>query len=199
LWPITGNGEYDLENCCEARMARVSPGTHRRRFLGFFTNLLMAMIGAAVALPAVAYFTGPLRRKTETGGPDADFHDAGPLSNIPVKQWRLLSLEMVHQDGWKRSSVRHAIWVCREDESAQGVKVLSSICPHLGCPINWHPDQTEFLCPCHGAIFNREGERKAGPPPRAMDPLDFDIRAGHLWVRWQDFKIGVADRVPVSV
>jgi hypothetical protein len=32
-----------------------------------------------------------------------------------------------------------------------------------------------------------------------MDPLEFEVRAGRLWVRWQDFKIGVAEHVPVSV
>jgi hypothetical protein len=31
-----------------------------------------------------------------------------------------------------------------------------------------------------------------------MDALDYEVRADRLWVRWQDFKIGVADRVPVT-
>jgi hypothetical protein len=29
-----------------------------------------------------------------------------------------------------------------------------------------------------------------------MDPLEYEVRAGRLWVRWQDFKIGVAERIP---
>jgi hypothetical protein len=32
-----------------------------------------------------------------------------------------------------------------------------------------------------------------------MDPLDYEVRASRLWIRWQDFKIGVAERVPVNV
>jgi hypothetical protein len=31
-----------------------------------------------------------------------------------------------------------------------------------------------------------------------MDPLEFQVRAGRLWVRWLEFRIGVADRVPVQ-
>jgi Rieske Fe-S protein len=173
--------------------------THRRRFLGFCTEMLLALIGFLVAIPAVGYFVGPLRRKSGVEGNDTIFQDAGPLSDIPVRQWRLLSVEMVHQDGWKKTRVKHAIWVRRQDDSDKGITVLSSICPHLGCPINWHPDQSQFVCPCHGGIFNAEGEHTGGPPPRAMDPLQFEVRAGRLWVRWQDFKIGVAQRVPVSV
>jgi hypothetical protein len=31
-----------------------------------------------------------------------------------------------------------------------------------------------------------------------MDPLEFEVRDGRLWVRWQDFRIGVAQHVPVE-
>jgi Rieske Fe-S protein len=156
-------------------------------------------IGLIVAIPALGYFLSPLRRKTAAEGAGATFQDAGPLTNIPVGAWQLLSLETVNADGWKTSRVRHAIWVRRQDAGDQRITVLSSICPHLGCPINWHPDQSQFTCPCHGGLFDMRGQQSGGPPPRGMDPLEFEVRAGRLWVRWQDFKIGVAQRVPVSV
>jgi Rieske Fe-S protein len=180
-------------------MATASTGTSRRRFFGFLTDLLMAIIALTVAIPAVAYFLGPLRRKPGMEEAGTTFLDVGPLSDIPVGQWRLLSVEMVHADGWKKTRVKHALWVRRQDKGEQGITVLSSICPHLGCPVNWHPDQSQFVCPCHGGIFDADGQHTGGPPPRAMDPLEFEVRAGRLWVRWQDFKIGVAERVPVSV
>jgi menaquinol-cytochrome c reductase iron-sulfur subunit len=116
-----------------------------------------------------------------------------------VAQWDLRPLEVLQQDGWKKTRVRHSIWVRREGQGDQAIIVLSPICPHLGCPVNWHADQSEFICPCHGGTFDAKGQHIAGPPPRSMDPLQFELRDGHLWVRWQDFKIGVADRVPVSV
>src|SRR6516225_2680911 len=159
-----------------------STETNRRRFLGFFTDLVMAIIALAVALPAVAYFVGPLRRKPGEEGAGATFLDVGSLSGVPVREWRLLSLELVHEDGWKKTRVKHAVWVRRQDNGDQGITVLSSICPHLGCPINWHPDQSQFVCPCHGGIFNAEGRNVGGPPPRPLDPLEFEIRSGRLWV-----------------
>lgn len=179
-------------------LAMADTDSDRRRFLGFLTNLLMAVIGAIVAIPALYYIFAPLRRKSgEAAG--AAFQDAGPLSEIPVGEWRLLAIEMVHQDGWKKTRIKHALWVRRQDKGNQAVTVLSSICPHLGCPINWHPDQSRFNCPCHGGLFDVDGKHTGGPPPRSMDPLEFEVRAGRLWVRWQDFKIGVAERVPVSI
>jgi len=32
-----------------------------------------------------------------------------------------------------------------------------------------------------------------------MDPLPYEIHDGQLWVMWEDFKIGVAQRIPVEV
>jgi menaquinol-cytochrome c reductase iron-sulfur subunit len=180
-------------------LTMANTGFSRRWLLSFLTTLTLMVIGILVAVPAVAYFLGPLRRKSEDAGTGAAFQDAGPLSDIPLRQWRLVTVESVHQDGWKKTRERHAIWVHRQEESERGITVLSSTCPHLGCPVNWHVDQARFVCPCHGGIFNSEGSHIGGPPPRSMDRLEFQIRAGRLWVCWQDFKIGVAERIPVSV
>ena len=167
----------------------------RRTFVGLVTSFVMGIIGLLMAIPAIGYFLGPLRRKS---GEAAAFVDVGALAEIPLREWRLLALEMVQEDGWKKTRVRHAIWVYRQVPGDQEITVFSSICPHLGCPVNWQPDQSRFYCPCHGGIFDTEGKQTGGPPPRSLDPLDYEVRAGRLWVRWQDFKIGVAERTPVS-
>jgi len=178
-------------------MVTADTNKSRRSFLSFLTSALMALLGLLIAIPAVRYIFGPLRAKSGAG---PGFVDVGPLADIPAGEWRLVSVEVVHEDGWRKTRVRHAIWVRREDgEGSQGITVFSSICPHLGCPINWHPDQSRFFCPCHGGIFDPTGNQTGGPPPRPMDSLEFEVRAGRLWVRWQDFKIGVAERVPVNV
>jgi hypothetical protein len=37
-----------------------------------------------------------------------------------------------------------------------------------------------FGCPCHGGQYDQEGNRTAGPPVRALDRYEFEIRNGHL-------------------
>ena len=37
-----------------------------------------------------------------------------------------------------------------------------------------------FGCPCHGSQFDDEGNRTAGPAPRALDRYEFSIRNGRL-------------------
>jgi Rieske Fe-S protein len=124
--------------------------------------------------------------------------DVGSVAEVPEGEWRLLSLELTHQDGWETTNQPHAVWVRRTGLSEQEITVLSPICPHLGCQIGWQSAQSRFSCPCHGGIFSTEGTHQSGPPPRSMDKLAFEIRNGRLFVRWQDYRIGVAQQEPVQ-
>ena len=49
------------------------------------------------------------------------------------------------------------------------VVALSQKCTHLGCRVPWCDSSGQFECPCHGSVFNRAGEYRAGPAPRGMD------------------------------
>lgn len=167
----------------------------RRSFLTWLTSLLLAFLGLCLAIPALAYFCSPLRKKR--GATDSSFLLVGPVADLPPGQWCLRSVEVVRADGWKKESVKHAIWVRREANRSE-VMVLSSTCPHLGCPINWHTDGHRFQCPCHGGVFSPDGTKVSGPPPRSMDRLQCEVRGNFLWVRWQDFKIGISNQVPVT-
>lgn len=56
------------------------------------------------------------------------------------------------------------------EEIASKLNVLSNSCAHLGCPVRWLlvEGTGEFLCPCHGGIYDINGDYVAGPPPRGM-------------------------------
>ena len=36
-------------------------------------------------------------------------------------------------------------------------------CPHLGCQLEWDPDERSWDCPCHGSRFDRFGNLISGP------------------------------------
>lgn len=57
-----------------------------------------------------------------------------------------------------------------KSEMQEKLNILSNSCAHLGCPVRWLiiEGEGEFLCPCHGGIYNLNGEYIAGPPPRGM-------------------------------
>jgi Rieske Fe-S protein len=56
-------------------------------------------------------------------------------------------------------------------ELIENINVLSNSCAHLGCPVRWLVNaegEGEFLCPCHGGIYDINGGWVGGPPPRGM-------------------------------
>lgn len=69
----------------------------------------------------------------------------------------------------------------------ENLNILSNSCAHLGCPVRWVlvEGKGEFLCPCHGGIYDINGDYVAGPPPRGMyEYVTSEIREdGKLYVK----------------
>jgi cytochrome b6-f complex iron-sulfur subunit len=57
------------------------------------------------------------------------------------------------------------IFVIRQENK---IKVVSAVCTHLGCSVQWAQERNRFECPCHGSLFNARGQVTAGP---AQNPL----------------------------
>ena len=171
----------------------------RRRFLAICTTALMALTGGLIITPALVFVTGPLRRRRGSGAGGDEFADAGLLASIPVGTWTLLPIEIVRQDGWAKTRQSRSVWALVKGAAPGDVAVLSPICTHLGCPVAWSAQASQFRCPCHGGTFSKDGSLVGGPPPRGMDSLECQVRDGHLWVRWQDFRMGIHERVAVEV
>ncbi len=54
------------------------------------------------------------------------------------------------------------------------LKAFSSRCPHLGCRVHWEYEQgsREFFCPCHGGVFDADGNPLAGPPAQGNQHME---------------------------
>ena len=50
---------------------------------------------------------------------------------------------------------------CRSDDGT--VTLLSPICPHLGCQVDWNEAERTWDCPCHGSRFRPNGDVLSGP------------------------------------
>lgn len=48
------------------------------------------------------------------------------------------------------------------------VRAFSAVCTHLGCLVKWNATKSEFLCPCHGGVFDANGVNIGGPPPKPL-------------------------------
>jgi cytochrome b6-f complex iron-sulfur subunit len=66
--------------------------------------------------------------------------------------------------------------------TAESVKAFSLVCTHLGCIIEWQPNQLEFYCPCHDGRFDQFGEVLAGPPPVPLEQFMVRVEADKVIV-----------------
>ena len=55
------------------------------------------------------------------------------------------------------------------------IVALAETCTHLGCRVPFCASSGQFECPCHGSVFNRAGEYRAGPAPRGMDRYPIEL------------------------
>jgi len=54
----------------------------------------------------------------------------------------------------------------RNEEGA--LLAVSVKCPHMGCQLEWNPDEKSWDCPCHGSRFDVYGKLLEGPAQRDL-------------------------------
>ena len=55
-------------------------------------------------------------------------------------------------------------------------------CTHLSCPVYYSRDHQRLECPCHEGAFDvASGNVLYGPPPRALDAIEIEVRGGQVW------------------
>jgi menaquinol-cytochrome c reductase iron-sulfur subunit len=173
--------------------AEIHDQIERRSFLGLLLAIIGGGIGAVMAIPLVRFATFPLRSRSG----QAPWSDVGKIDefqslNAPVG--RTIDIQTV--EGWRSSVMQNNVYVVPNGSGS--LKVISSVCPHLGCAVRWVDKQDRFICPCHGGTFTKSGERVSGPPLRAMDELESKVENGVLKVRFQYFRQLDANKELVS-
>lgn len=164
----------------------LGPSHDRRGALSRIAKTLLGVLGTAVAAPGLAFLADPLRRR---GTGTAALRVAAASA---VRPGRPLYAEIVGtvRDAWsKRERERlGACWLVRDGER---IRALSTVCPHLGCAVDWQEEARAFHCPCHRSTFDEQGRRKDGPAPRDMDELEARVAEdGGVLVVHRRFRIG---------
>jgi glycine/D-amino acid oxidase-like deaminating enzyme/nitrite reductase/ring-hydroxylating ferredoxin subunit len=58
-----------------------------------------------------------------------------------------------------------------KDEN-QNLHIVSIQCPHLGCQLEWNPDEKSWDCPCHGSRFDYEGRILDNPAQTNLEKVE---------------------------
>lgn len=148
-----------------ALLSRLHEGVGSRRVTrrSFLRNTVLGSVGIVVLelTAGFVYFFWP--NKTGAFGKPINV----PLSIVP----EVGAPPYVNRDG--------KFYIINNPE---GVMALYWKCPHLGCTVPWNDGADEWHCPCHGSVYDRYGNRIAGPAPRAMDLMPITIEGQNIIV-----------------
>lgn len=59
-------------------------------------------------------------------------------------------------------------------------KAFSTVCPHLGCDVEWNDSENTWDCPCHGSRFHTDGSLLKGPASRGLDSVEIKVEDGEI-------------------
>jgi menaquinol-cytochrome c reductase iron-sulfur subunit len=173
----------------ESHTSSAATQQSRRSYIGWLVGLCTAGVSAVLAFPLVRFLIYPLTAKTtETKWSDVGL--AADFGSVTAPVQRSITVEQL--DGWRKTISEKIVYVTKD--GAGQLRVLSAICPHLGCSVQWAGAKNKFACPCHGATFSTDGACTGGPSPRAMDSLESAVQGDRLAVRYRYFRQLVSDK-----
>ena len=170
-------------------MARGEP---RRVFLKWMAAIAGGAAAIVAAVPVLGAALFPIRNRTVTEG--GGFIPVGDVSELTQGAPLKAAVRATRVDGWSQTKGVELASVWLEMKPDGSVKAFSSICPHLGCSVDYLADSGTFNCPCHGSVFAQDGRVVSGPSPRAMDPLETRVEDGQVLVKFERFVCGTPDR-----
>ena len=161
----------------------------RRKFFKIIIGVFAFLNGLVLGIPYIrAIITkAPLKK--------LKWSKVGDVTSLAKMQPTNMAFQMRSTDAYLHQEVTRSVWVIRHSESEY--TVYSPICPHLGCHFKWDSGTDHFECPCHGSVFTINGKVIGGPAPRPLDTLPHKIENGVLYVEWERFKVGIAEKVRV--
>ena len=133
---------------------------------------------AGILLPAVGFSLAPVfdspEESWEAIGPTDDY---GPDGYTPAV---ITTVKGIGEAGKTTAYVRQGNPDINPDENPDEYIAISTRCAHLGCPVRFVAASSTFICPCHGGVYDFEGQVIGGPPVRPLDRFQTRVVADRV-------------------
>ena len=150
----------------------------RRRALTVAGQAVGGLAGAVIVLPAVGFAIAPI-----FDSPEERWESVGPVSRFTADVYKpvvFTLVEGVGEAGKTTAYVRRSDPEKFSSETPGTFIALSTRCAHLGCPVKFVDAAGNFICPCHGGVYDFEGKVLGGPPVRPLDRFQTRVRNGQV-------------------
>jgi Rieske Fe-S protein len=149
----------------------MAEGSDRRGFLTVVIKGSVALISAITVIPGIGMLVSPLIFRPKPKERKILF--ANPQDS---QSGSFVAAELEGE-----GEIAAGVFVKRAQDGS--AVVLSSLCTHAGCAVNWEQAQGKFHCRCHEGFFDAEGKNIAGPPPKPLMRLTVIERNGELFIQ----------------
>jgi len=152
----------------------------RRRFMELNAMTVGGVASAAFGLPALGFALGPLLEEQQL----EEWQDVGSEKDFSAESYVQVVANLVANIG---EAGKTTVYVRRFDprrdspqNKDQPYVALTTRCAHLGCPVRYYDSSQQFVCPCHGGVYDFEGKVGGGPPVRPLDRFYTRVRNGRV-------------------
>lgn len=152
-----------------------SPSLSRRQLLNFLTGATVAATVSGALYPAAKFFVPP-QEVSEGGGILAKDQLGNPipasqiLANPPGTRALIAGL-----------ASEPTYLTVKEDQSLSDTGIVDN-CTHLGCTFPWNPLDQQFQCPCHGSLYDPDGNVLRGPAPLPLKIVHVTVKDDAIWI-----------------
>ncbi|MCH7905520.1 MAG: ubiquinol-cytochrome c reductase iron-sulfur subunit [Armatimonadetes bacterium] len=147
----------------------------RRGFLSWMSGLIYTGLFLGVVGPIAAFVGDPLKKRRG----EVTWSPVLKADDLADGETREVSFDLDVKQGYVTTRRTYHVYV---HKSPDGLKALDPTCTHLGCRVKFSQEEGKYLCPCHGGIFDQDGNVVSGPPPKPLDRRPVKVEDGQIWI-----------------
>ncbi|MBC7931601.1 MAG: ubiquinol-cytochrome c reductase iron-sulfur subunit [Rubrivivax sp.] len=166
----------------ESRASGRAPEPLRRKIIFWIPAAILASVVGSIVTTAFKFLRPRAGEVGVGGGAGGDWLPVAKIGDIKGDGPLRREVFVEHRAGWSAGVRGHSIFVLPGKER----RVVSAVCPHEGCEVEWSADQRQFLCPCHDSAFNPDGLRLSGPAQSDLARLPARVNGDTLEMQFVD-------------
>jgi menaquinol-cytochrome c reductase iron-sulfur subunit len=148
----------------------------RRTVFGLGVQAVGGVAAGVIALPAVGFAIAPI-----FDNPEETWSGVGPPDDYASDTYRQAVITETEGIGVTGKTTVYIRRGSEElDEDPNEFIAISNRCAHAGCPTRFVEAAGNFICPCHGGVYDFEGKVIGGPPVRPLDRFQTRVEGGQL-------------------